>query len=137
MTPDLIAAFQRNLATYHITPRFFAGDWTEFPPTPEAPYDLVLASETIYAPSTQDSFMACLQRLVHPTPAPGPDARLLPLPGNSTVLVAAKVIYFGVGGSVATFTSSVKRSSGWVSPVLEMNEGVGRVVLAVGWPGSS
>ena len=55
-------------------------------------------------------------------------------------LVAAKVLYFGVGGGVSEFTKLIEtpakttgRPRGKVETVLERNVGVGRKVMNVQW----
>ena len=55
-------------------------------------------------------------------------------------LVAAKVLYFGVGGGVSEFTKLIEtpvkttgRPRGKVEIVLERNVGVGRKVMNVQW----
>lgn len=66
---------------------------------------------------------------------------------NATLcLIAAKVLYFGVGGGVEAFRAAVGASGkfegapdgkestrGWTEIVRRVREGVGRVVLSVGW----
>jgi len=83
-------------------------------------WDLVLASETIYSPATTGEFT---------------DVLLGCLEGGGRGLVAAKSIYFGVGGTVEDFVDGVKRrEGGWeVKTVRDLLDvGVGRVILEVG-----
>ena len=48
------------------------------------------------------------------------------------VLVAAKKMYFGVGGGVAEFGHAVNKAGGRINVVLDVpNAGVGRVILRV------
>lgn len=81
-------------------------------------YDLVLASETIYSPATTGLFT---------------DVLLGVLGKGGRGLVAAKQIYFGVGGSVADFVNGVEGRGGWrCSSVREEREvGVGRSIIEV------
>lgn len=81
-------------------------------------YDLVLGSETIYSPATTGLFT---------------DVLLGALGQGGRGLVAAKQIYFGVGGSVADFVAGVERRGGWgCRSVREEREvGVGRCVVEV------
>lgn len=79
----------------------------------------VLASETIYSPASLEIFARTVLNIVRSTAA-------------SRVLVAAKKVYFGVGGGVQEFVDVVQRYGGSVTPVLDVpGAGVGRVVLEV------
>lgn len=53
--------------------------------------------------------------------------------GDSLCLVAAKVLYFGVGGGVQAFESAIRDQDGWTEEVRRIGKGVGRVVLSVGF----
>ena len=67
---------------------------------------------------------------------PKPSAPASPL--VNLCLVAAKVLYFGVGGGISDFIESVEKHqprAGTVESVLEKMAGVGRKVLRVRWPG--
>jgi len=48
-------------------------------------------------------------------------------------LVAAKVLYFGVGGGVSEFLEFIERRKGHAKTVQERNVGVGRRVIRVKW----
>ena len=48
-------------------------------------------------------------------------------------LVAAKVLYFGVGGGVSDFLQAVDGHKGRVETVLERTAGVGRKIMRVYW----
>jgi protein-histidine N-methyltransferase len=84
-------------------------------------FDLVLASETIYSPDTTPEFVGVLLGSLKKRSARG--------------LVAAKRIYFGVGGSVEDFVWLVgKRDAGqWSTRIArDVTEvGVGRVIVEV------
>lgn len=94
------------------------------PPTTlqEPPKLLILASETIYSPSTLPDFVGTLIGLLS-----------LGATGSSRALVAAKKVYFGVGGGVAEFEREVQGRGAVVRTVWDSGEegGVGRVVLEV------
>jgi protein-histidine N-methyltransferase len=45
------------------------------------------------------------------------------------VLVAAKILYFGVGGSVDEFTAMAEAAGATVTTVLDIELGVGRRIL--------
>lgn len=48
-------------------------------------------------------------------------------------LVAAKILYFGVGGGVGDFETLVQEAGGEVTTALERNIGVGRKVMRIQW----
>lgn len=48
-------------------------------------------------------------------------------------LVAAKVLYFGVGGGIDDFSEAVSRVGGKMEVVSELKTGVGRKVVRVRW----
>ncbi|KAH9989228.1 hypothetical protein BJV77DRAFT_1018453 [Russula vinacea] len=104
-----------GLTVTRIRLRFFAGSWESLremlPHQGRLPYDIVLASETIYRTEALDAFEV-----------------LWPL-----CLVAAKVLYFGVGGNVQGFVHVVEREHGTVCTMYECLEGVGRIIMCVEW----
>lgn len=98
------------------------------PPSPssseavvEAPRILILASETIYSPTTLPDFVGTMIGLL----SLGAE--------GSRALVAAKKVYFGVGGGVAEFEREVEGRGALVRTIWDSGEsgGVGRVVLEV------
>jgi protein-histidine N-methyltransferase len=143
----LLSAFTASLEAHRVHLRFFAGSWATtslhdhlFLPLlapPESseskhrakfpPYDIVLASETIYRSETLDAFIGLLRAATTTTTTsnvPGPP----PL-----CLVAAKVLYFGVGGGVEGFVRAVEAEGGVVRTVWEHREGVGRRIMRIEW----
>ncbi|KAE8224811.1 hypothetical protein CF319_g2349 [Tilletia indica] len=120
LTPDLLSTFQSDLLQSHdIHLRFFSGPWSTLNPvlSPQ-PYDLVLTSETVYSLST-------LPSLVHILHACSSSSALC--------LVAAKILYFGVGGGVHSFINALVPTGGHAHVVREINVGVGRAVLETSW----
>ncbi|KAE8209743.1 hypothetical protein CF327_g6306 [Tilletia walkeri] len=120
LTPDLLSTFQSDLLKSHnIHLRFFSGPWSTLNQvlSPQ-PYDLVFTSETVYSLST-------LPSLVH----------ILHACSSSTALclVAAKILYFGVGGGVHSFINALAPTGGHAHVVREINVGVGRAVLETSW----
>jgi len=85
---------------------------------------VVLASETIYSPDSLGVFTDTVRSLLDmKNEDRGTDVR---------VLVAAKKVYFGVGGGVAEFEGMVRQSGGRTDTVLDVKDaGVVRVVLEV------
>jgi protein-histidine N-methyltransferase len=120
-------------------------------------YNLILTSETIYR---QES-LGSLLHLLDEGSAPGGDLNVLiresgklslqdgaegkkvlsegirKTESGYLCLVAAKVLYFGVGGGISDFIEAVQSRkpgrSGTVSTVLEKTAGIGRKVLRVEW----
>jgi protein-histidine N-methyltransferase len=113
----LLAAFAESLATYSITLRFFSGSWEAFE-MDGAGYDLVLASETIYRLESLRPLARVLRRSCE---------------RDAACLVAAKVLYFGVGGGVAEFVRVVESMGGTIESAWERNVGVGRRIMRVVW----
>lgn len=116
MSPALKAAFLASLKDHSVVLRFFSGSWHTF--KIERPYEIILTSETIYRSESMASLISLLQS------ACGPQA---------TCLVAAKVLYFGVGGGVTAFVNAVEETSGKAETVWEKTSGVGRKILSVQW----
>jgi protein-histidine N-methyltransferase len=98
----------------------------------DARYDVVLSSETIYRLDSVPALLhvlrdACLARsedLIRQSTTPPP----------YTCLIAAKRLYFGVGGGVLEFEKSLKDGGlGDVEHVWEHTSGVGRTIMRVVW----
>ena len=157
-------AFLDTLSRHHVHLRFFSGSWDGLDvnfiwssnPTPdrlskgprETKYDVVLTSETIYR---TDSLPALLRALRHASlgaPSLSEDATTdliektanislrgdTERPKTSLCLVAAKILYFGVGGGVEAFVKAIEdQKLGTVETVWERKEGVGRRVMRILW----
>lgn len=84
---------------------------------------LLLASETIYSPDIVSTFTKTLLAMVLRAKEQGQ------LPKT---LIAAKKVYFGVGGGVAEFEEELDEQGGHANTVLDVQgAGVGRVILEV------
>lgn len=96
ITPALTSAFVNQLQSQGLQLSFISGSWE--PPSPflnlipssPAMNTLILASETIYSPTALSTFTAALIGLLS-------RVRL------GKAMIAAKRVYFGVGGSVDAF----------------------------------
>ncbi len=110
--------------------RFFAGDWAALDTDILAPccmdneakkYDLILTSETIYNVDNQAKLIAifkhCLRR---------PDSNGS---GGGHILVAAKSVYFGVGGGLQEFRRRLEKEDFVVDTVDKSEVGVSRQIL--------
>jgi protein-histidine N-methyltransferase len=81
---------------------------------------MILASETVYSPASLATFVRTVADLL----------RLMERAG--TALVAAKRIYFGVGGGVSEFVQEMRKVGGLVKEVINITDsGVGRVILEI------
>lgn len=121
ITDLLISAFAADLAAKNITLQFVSGGWSPQLVTllsqAHEPFDLVLASETIYSPETLPVFTDTLLGLM--TPA-------------TEALVAAKRVYFGVGGGIPEFERALDlRKIGYKTVSEETSQGVVRAILQV------
>ena len=131
ITPGLLSQFTRDLSERNIRLNFVSGSWgsdfveltspVSFGHTPKV--TLVLASETIYSPLTIPIFTSTLLSLL---------ASAQSRAGEAQALLAAKKIYFGIGGGVDEFVGSLSERGGSNEKVWETSGGgVGRVVLRV------
>jgi protein-histidine N-methyltransferase len=123
VTPELLAAFRNSLDAHSVRLRFFSGGWTSLRTQLEQspPYDIVLASETIYRTDALGAFLRVLRAVMQEASQ------------RTLCLVAAKVLYFGVGGGVQEFVRAVEDEGGTVQTVWEHREGVGRRIMRVEW----
>ncbi|KAF9011834.1 hypothetical protein BDQ17DRAFT_1420241 [Cyathus striatus] len=142
ITPELKSAFLNSLKEHNVTLRFSSGAWEFF--NPQQTYNVVLTSETIYRTESLPAIIKALSS----ASGDGLDTlaeRKLSIQESEAgkkeegyiCLVAAKVLYFGVGGGVAEFVDSVESGSagrkGTIECVWERKEGVGRRILSVKW----
>lgn len=96
LTPEILAAFKQQLQATAFTLNLVSGSWTPtsrfldlVPSTPELD-TFILGSETIYSPVSLTAFTETIVALM---------GRVK----TAKVIVAAKRVYFGVGGSVDAF----------------------------------
>ncbi|KAJ7141103.1 hypothetical protein C8R44DRAFT_762739 [Mycena epipterygia] len=129
ITPSLKTAFTASLEKYGISLVFSYGSWESLTAHLEsggAKYDVVLTSETIYRTEALPALIGLLRRAC---------ADSQPL-----CLVAAKILYFGVGGGVSEFLSTLQSKTmvergcaGRAESVWERKVGVGRKILRIEW----
>ena len=129
---DLSPDFQAFLRKCNIEIRAISGSWgSDFATmalaeSSETPNDvMILASETIYSPASTRTFTETLLDLLRRSEKAG---------GKAVALVAAKKVYFGVGGSVDDFLTVLRelRGEGKVVWATEgLGNGVGRCILEV------
>lgn len=134
--PQLLESFKADLERRGISIGFVSGAWSrpfvDLVLQSRDPINsdkgckaLILASETIYSPSSLNAFSETLLALLRAT-AGG---------SSSRALVAAKRVYFGVGGGVDEFLAVLREMAGEKVDVRQKmevkTEGVGRVVLEI------
>ncbi|KAL2022758.1 hypothetical protein VTK56DRAFT_4574 [Thermocarpiscus australiensis] len=133
LTPQLLEAFRQTLASCSITLSFLSGAWS-----PECvdliyrsgiPADLsgdaqtlLLGSETIYSPFALESFSSTVLSILERERRERPS-------GTAKAVVAAKKLYFGVGGSLDDFIHKVKGLGAAVRTLSEETHGVHRGVV--------
>ncbi|WFD41954.1 protein-histidine N-methyltransferase [Malassezia psittaci] len=129
---SLLAEFDKSLIAKQIHLRFFSGGWDTLSITDEVGRaEIILSSETVYSIPRLPSLCSVLQQSSWPTSSQQTDAGLAPQ--TTICLVAAKVLYFGVGGGVQAFEEVLTRYGGWSKSCSEFTAGVGRVMLSVGF----
>jgi len=128
VTPDLISAFTDTLSQMGITLHFLSGPWSSdllrlIPPSSPDMGTLVLAAETIYSPASTIAFVELVTQLLRRT-------------RMAKAVIAAKKVYFGVGGSVDGLKEACNEK-GAVAYEVEnagvpgMDQGVGRAIVEV------
>ncbi|KIK77220.1 hypothetical protein PAXRUDRAFT_835059 [Paxillus rubicundulus Ve08.2h10] len=135
MTPQLFSAFKTSLGNYGVNLRFFAGSWDTFDlSSTGGRYNLVLTSETIYHLKSLFSLIRLMRgACVAPLGDVSEDVH------QYLCLVAAKTVYFGVGGGIAEFVrcveemTSEKATRSQVEVVWDKSIGVSRKVMSVRW----
>lgn len=128
ISESLKNAFHQSLMTYGVELRFFSGSWDTFDLQKSCgSYNLVLTSETIYRMESLPSLTAIMRGACKAEEPTGVNDYLC--------LVAAKVLYFGVGGGVTEFVRCVQGSDkgGMVKTVWEKTQGVERRVMSIRW----
>ncbi|CAO3592841.1 unnamed protein product [Absidia cylindrospora] len=103
----------------------FVGDWEGLPTQLTKKYDMLITSETIYAEHSLPDLIRVFQKaLVKP---------------NGIGYVAAKTVYFGVGGGILPFCELVNKATDEdgdkfkVEKVFESDSTVKREILKVSW----
>jgi protein-histidine N-methyltransferase len=138
ISPAVLQNFEDDLSKHNIHISTISGAWgpkfidsvkSKALPTSSSlcldrrPKTLILASETIYSPSTITCFVSTLLGLLAAAEDQGRTAR---------ALIAAKKVYFGIGGGVDEFLVILQKNGGQAKMVWELEgEGVDRVILEV------
>jgi protein-histidine N-methyltransferase len=137
LTPEILDAFQEFLSSRRISLLFFSGAWspefvsmiTNVQSSTDGPImeqsTVVIGAETIYSPFALSSFLQTILALLHHEKARGQVAE---------VLVGAKRLYFGVGGSLDDFVVQAREQGAIVEQLREETEGVRRGVVRCALP---
>ncbi|KAK1768346.1 hypothetical protein QBC33DRAFT_372535 [Phialemonium atrogriseum] len=133
LTGEVVEAFKIFLVSNQISLSFLSGGWSaEFvellyepehtPSLPEDLQTLVIGAETIYSPFALASFSDTLLSLLRRERQDRPN-------GQAIAIVAAKRLYFGVGGSLDDFVDKMRGLGATVATLREETEGVRRGVV--------
>lgn len=130
---DLLKAFTASLLSHGISLSFFSGAWSpEFVQLvvstmgSQASRLTLIGAETIYSPAALKSFADTLAALLESMTG-----------SERMALVAAKKVYFGVGGSMDDFCDAVREKGVHVEQIWEESDGVRRSVVEVKYPSNS
>lgn len=100
ITPALLKSFTASIASQKLELTFLSGPWSpklnDAVPIEHSKRLAILAAETIYQPTSLPAFVDTV-------------VNLLNVVDNGFALVAAKKVYFGVGGSVEDFVTAAAR----------------------------
>ncbi|KAF4585416.1 histidine protein methyltransferase 1 [Ophiocordyceps camponoti-floridani] len=134
LRPDVLQAFVSDLSEHHITFFFVSGAWSQsfvqlVDDLPSAipdkcatpPTTLILGAETIYSPLALEAFINTLLAIL--------ERESLKFRVDAAALVAAKMLYFGVGGSLSDFIETVVLRGVRAVMLREAAEGVRRGVV--------
>ena len=97
----------------------YSGDWADFMDKikGQKKYDLILTSETIYDEDNYAKLIHIFEELLAP---------------DGIILLAAKIHYFGVGGSLRTFEKALDKSGIWsYKTVYENCDSVKREIIKI------
>ena len=133
ITPALLSHFLDDLSSKNIYVSGISGAWNQafndlvrpfdHVPRQRATETIVLASETIYSPASIRAFSDTLLSVLGQGEASG---------GTAIAFIAAKRIYFGVGGGVDEFLKVLEELGGEAKTVWETEDtGVGRIIMQV------
>ncbi|KAL2142189.1 hypothetical protein VTI28DRAFT_1456 [Corynascus sepedonium] len=133
LTSEVLEAFRQTLSSKRITLSFLSGAWSlEFVDLlyggsiprglPETTRTLLLGSETIYSPFALESFAETVLSILQRERSGRSD-------GEARALIAAKRLYFGVGGSLDDFVDKMRGLGTSVRTLFEETKGVHRGVV--------
>lgn len=139
LSVEVTNAFQKYLLDSNVALSFISGAWSvefiqhlydipAFAFENASAFTLLLGAETIYSPFALQAFVEVLFSILEREQASCAVAK---------AFIAAKKLYFGVGGSLDDFIDKAKGKGAIVSQVCEETEGVRRGVVCCVLPSSS
>ncbi|KAH8674747.1 hypothetical protein BGZ60DRAFT_468959 [Tricladium varicosporioides] len=125
---EVIQEFLSALKSYSITLSFFSGAWSskfvelvcQNMPSSQPSILTIIGAETIYSPAALVSFADTLIGLLKHLDCT-----------ESTAFIAAKKVYFGVGGSMEDFCDILRTQGANVQQIREESNGVRRAVVEI------
>lgn len=133
----IVESFQAFLTSSNITVSFVSGGWspdfvnliygqptavTNINSEGASGQTLIMGAETIYSPFALTSFTETLLSILHRERKDSPGRQ-------AVAIVAAKRLYFGVGGSLDDFVDKIRELGAVVNMMREETEGVRRGVV--------
>ncbi|KAL7794598.1 hypothetical protein V8C37DRAFT_401330 [Trichoderma ceciliae] len=131
LSPSIIQAFEQFLSSSGIHLSFVSGAWSRefvrclydlpaFSSNIPAPVTLMVGAETIYSPFALQAFTQAVFAILNHEKASG---------ARAAAYVAAKRLYFGVGGSLDDFIEAARSKGAVVTELREESQGVRRGVV--------
>ncbi|UKZ78056.1 hypothetical protein TrVFT333_005790 [Trichoderma virens FT-333] len=131
LSPSIVQAFEQFLSSSGIDLSFISGAWSPefisclydlpaFSTGLPAPTTLMVGAETIYSPFALQAFTQTIFTILEQERGSG---------ATAAAYVAAKRLYFGVGGSLDDFIEAARSKGATVSELREESEGVRRGVV--------
>lgn len=134
LSDEIVDGFLDDLRKYQIEIQFYSGHWEGLTAINAININslpnIILTSETIYSTDTMPVLIDTLEEAYKGSLE---DVKSDLKPMDRLCLVAAKVVYFGVGGGVFAFEQELKRRKASTKTVWKSEKGVSRVVLQVDW----
>lgn len=135
VTPELIADFRTSLDSAKIDISLLSGPWSSDllgmlkQHITHEHNVLILAAETIYSPASTEAFVDLVTQLLARNTHPS----------SSRAIVAAKRMYFGIGGSIDGLCRSCKARGAATHDLLDtgitgMVQGIGRALVEITMP---
>ncbi|PWN35254.1 uncharacterized protein FA14DRAFT_120326 [Meira miltonrushii] len=135
LSDEIIDGFLDDLRKYQIDIQFYSGHWEGLTAINAINIDslpnIILTSETIYSTDTMPILIDTLEEAYKGSLEGETKSDVKSM--DRLCLVAAKVVYFGVGGGVYAFEQELKRRQASTKTVWKSEKGVSRVVLQVDW----
>lgn len=131
LSPEILQAFEQFLSSSGIHLSFISGAWSPefisclydlpaFSSSLPAPITLMVGAETIYSPFALQAFTQTVFTILERERGSG---------ATAAAYVAAKRLYFGVGGSLDDFIEAARSKGATVAELREESEGVRRGVV--------